>query len=771
MNWKILLACVVAVFAGTGDFIEHSVWANGTARAPFVYAKFDSVASRLADTLIHDSLNARLPVNIPIAGTNASGVIIPSRYLLVDTAHMSLIQGPSTSNASTAAYSFIEGRYNLATSPNDHIEGYNNADSASGGFSHMEGKNNYAIGYIDHVEGDNNQVRASTSHTEGYSNNVVQATVAHVEGQTNTLNSSFVTHVEGESNVVGASYSHVEGYYNVVTPAATYSHTEGPYNYTKGTACHTEGQSDSCKGNLSTVHGYGNVSHYQQAVFGRFAANDNISDSLPTVGQKILKVGWGVNGGALKDVFAVSDSGFVTQGVKSAVTLASDANGRIVASTALHDSLTARITTNIGIAGTDTSGNVVSSAVLHGDPVSYSVTQATNKDSSSLGAVFGHFNIVTGYGSAAFGDSNKNKSPYSFVIGSGNVDSGGFGNNYTEGFQNRNASAVYSHLEGQLNTMTAGAGDHIEGVYNSDSACYAMHIGGGYNKAYNSQFSILSGYYDTSRAGSSQLVSGSNNYAACSGCIVSGSGNHVGMGAPYSLTLGIGNTSNGAASLMTGEGNIAGYNQTILGRFSKGDILTGDTALPGQKVFKIGWGTDAAHRKDVFSVSDSGYISSASFRGAGSRYLVVDSSGKLSTTTGTGDTVDGSYTAIIIDSAHGVALSDSIEKTVITMTLAAGDWDVSAVATVSGAMSPYVNSLGASISTTNNAMATNGTEVYSIVGGGSLIPGKYGRVSASIPPIKFRSTSPQTVYLVVYAVWVGGTGVTAYGRISARRWN
>jgi hypothetical protein len=474
MNWKILLACVVAVFAGTGDFIEHSVWANGTARAPFVYAKFDSVASRLADTLIHDSLNARLPVNIPIAGTNASGVIIPSRYLLVDTAHTSLLQGPGATNSTAGAYSVIEGRYNTSKGPNNHVEGYHNTDTSTSGYAHIEGQINSVNCNTCHVEGENIRAISTLSHDEGYSNYDSSGTVTHVEGQTNTVKSAFVTHVEGESNVVGASYSHVEGYYNVVTPIATYSHTEGPYNYTKGTACHTEGQSDSCKGNLSTVHGYGNVSHYQQAVFGRFAANDNISDSLPTLGQKILKVGWGVNGGALKD---------------------------------------------------------------------------------------------------------------------------------------------------------------------------------------------------------------------------------------------------------------------------------------------------------VFSVSDSGYISSASLRGAGSRYLVADSSGKLSTTTGTGDTVDGSYTAIIIDSTHGVALSDSIEKTVITMTLAAGDWDVSAVATVSGAMSPYLNSLGASISTTNNAMATNGTEVYSIVGGGSLIPGKYGRVSASIPPIKFRSTSPQTVYLVAYAVWVGGTGVTAYGRISARRWN
>jgi hypothetical protein len=56
MNWKILLALAVVIFAGTGDYIEHSTWASGKASPPFVYAKLDSAAAPGIKSIVHDSL-------------------------------------------------------------------------------------------------------------------------------------------------------------------------------------------------------------------------------------------------------------------------------------------------------------------------------------------------------------------------------------------------------------------------------------------------------------------------------------------------------------------------------------------------------------------------------------------------------------------------------------------------------------------------------------------------------------------------------------------
>lgn len=322
------------------------------------------------------------------------------------------------------------------------------------------------------------------------------------------------------------------------------------------------------------------------------------------------------------------------------------------------------------------------------------------------------------------GSNNVGYSPVTHLEGESNLDSNTTGYNHSEGFFNQNRG-VYAHIEGWNNKNYSDSGAHVEGYFNVDSASHS-HVEGDSNVVWSS--------------------------------------------ARNSHTEGYRNNTKGSYSHNSGVNNTTYYGQTVIGKYSVDDASSVNAPTANQNVFKVGWGV-AGTPKDVFKVSDSGNITSFNLRGSGRRLLVADSGGKITVTTGVGDTIDNGYIVSLVDSSNGVSLVDSVEKTITSLNLPAGDWDVSAVATISGVNSPYVNTLGASISTTANTMMSNGTEVYSIVGGGSLIPGKYGRVSAPIPPIKFRSTTSQTVYLVTFAVWVGGTSVTAFGRISARRWN
>ncbi len=113
------------------------------------------------------------------------------------------------------------------------------------------------------------------------------------------------------------------------------------------------------------------------------------------------------------------------------------------------------------------------------------------------------------------------------------------------------------------------------------------------------------------------------------------------------------------------------------------------------------------------------------------------------------------------------ALSSGINFNVTSISLTAGDWDVSGMVQLSvQAASETISSIVGSISATSATMATQATAGY-YEWKTPLVPS--GDISFSLGPVRVSIASATTVYLVANATWSGGAGVNVGGTIRARR--
>lgn len=128
----------------------------------------------------------------------------------------------------------------------------------------------------------------------------------------------------------------------------------------------------------------------------------------------------------------------------------------------------------------------------------------------------------------------------------------------------------------------------------------------------------------------------------------------------------------------------------------------------------------------------------------------------------------GEYVEALVAAGSAVALSTGTPKTVTSISLTAGDWDVTGVISYTGNAATTTRYSISGVSTTNNTLGANGTfstVVYALAGSAvfSLIdPG------TNVPTQRLSLSGTTTVYLIATLDFAVNTAA-AYGAIRARR--
>jgi len=190
---------------------------------------------------------------------------------------------------------------------------------------------------------------------------------------------------------------------------------------------------------------------------------------------------------------------------------------------------------------------------------------------------------------------------------------------------------------------------------------------------------------------------------------------------------------------------------------------------------------------NVASAGD-GLVAFNVYNGAGSKQSWVPGGGNTTVTfpaaTGTlalgtagqypGETTNGNATAgnigeyveSVVVSGSAVALVTGTAKTVTSISLTAGDWDVDAIGYIAPAATTNVTNSAVSISGTTNTFdgtpgKANGFTTTGVVTGGPSL-------SQVIPPYRLSLSATTTVFLICQAVFTISTA-SAFGIIRARR--
>ena len=143
---------------------------------------------------------------------------------------------------------------------------------------------------------------------------------------------------------------------------------------------------------------------------------------------------------------------------------------------------------------------------------------------------------------------------------------------------------------------------------------------------------------------------------------------------------------------------------------------------------------------------------------------IVDGTTGITQLKGAGTTTNDNATAgqvgeYIENSASGIAITTGVAKTVTSITLSAGDWDVFGTCGYAFAGTPSTVFGGASL--VDNTLGALNT-IYACTTNASA-----GTQAFTIPSLRFSLSSSTVVYLVVNSGFT--STATASGRISARR--
>jgi len=125
----------------------------------------------------------------------------------------------------------------------------------------------------------------------------------------------------------------------------------------------------------------------------------------------------------------------------------------------------------------------------------------------------------------------------------------------------------------------------------------------------------------------------------------------------------------------------------------------------------------------------------------------------------------GELISASLASGSAVSLTTATAKTVTSISLTPGDWDVHGVVVSFPAGSTVVTLAAASISTTNNALTALGSEGVNYIAGGTPTSTLYSLPTGTV---RISLSATTTVYLVAQLNFSVSTA-TAYGAISARR--
>lgn len=127
----------------------------------------------------------------------------------------------------------------------------------------------------------------------------------------------------------------------------------------------------------------------------------------------------------------------------------------------------------------------------------------------------------------------------------------------------------------------------------------------------------------------------------------------------------------------------------------------------------------------------------------------------------------GEYISASLAFGSATALVNNVGKTVCSIPLSAGDWEINGVVAYVAAASTSITRMYASIGPTDNTSqsAPNVTTFVSA----AFVPGSSQFPSFPTPSYRFSLPSPAIIYLVALASFSVST-LSAFGNISARRW-
>ncbi len=125
----------------------------------------------------------------------------------------------------------------------------------------------------------------------------------------------------------------------------------------------------------------------------------------------------------------------------------------------------------------------------------------------------------------------------------------------------------------------------------------------------------------------------------------------------------------------------------------------------------------------------------------------------------------GEYKTTLQASTAAIAISNNAITNVATISLTAGDWDVSAICSFSANALTVFASPTATVTTTSASLPDDGTQAYGAIFSGSATT---FFSSVTIPTQRFSLSATTTVYLVGKVGWAG-TGCKVFGSLFARR--
>ncbi len=131
------------------------------------------------------------------------------------------------------------------------------------------------------------------------------------------------------------------------------------------------------------------------------------------------------------------------------------------------------------------------------------------------------------------------------------------------------------------------------------------------------------------------------------------------------------------------------------------------------------------------------------------------------------------YISAVVDSGSPVSLVNATAKTITSISLTAGDWDVWAEFRVTGGATTTLTIMSAGISTTNNALAAtpaDGAAFAQVLttAGTNWTPGGTGVPAINLAPCRASIASTTTYYLIGSCNFATST-LSGYGKICARR--
>lgn len=130
----------------------------------------------------------------------------------------------------------------------------------------------------------------------------------------------------------------------------------------------------------------------------------------------------------------------------------------------------------------------------------------------------------------------------------------------------------------------------------------------------------------------------------------------------------------------------------------------------------------------------------------------------------------GEYVSAVVLVGSAVSLTTATAKTITSISLTAGDWDVWGDFGPDGAATTVIQNISGGISLTNNTMPTEAADNATAMTSGtvSFTIGTHSLPYYNLTPARISIASTTTVYLIMQLTFTTSTA-TGYGKICARR--